>query len=72
MHHFGFRIKQSVVHVEIEQQGTITHLFAGDSQCFVVLLLLYQSEELAASSYITAFAHVDEITRQGREAFQTC
>ena len=40
-------IEQSVVHIDIEHQSTVFHLFAGDAQSLFIFLFVDESQELA-------------------------
>ena len=72
IHHLRLRIQQTVVHVHVDDQRTVSHLFAGNADGLVVLFLLYQSEEFARACDITTLTHIDEVYFRGDvEQFQT-
>ena len=70
MHHLCLRIQQSVIHIDIDDHGTILHLFACYLQSLLVALLLNQSQELTGTGHVTAFAHIDERSLAGIQEFQ--
>ena len=61
VHHLGLGIKQAVIHIDINHEGTITHLLTGNANSLIVTFFLYQSQELARASHVTAFTHVHEL-----------
>ena len=62
VHHFCLGIQQSVVHIHVHHGCTICHLLAGNTDGFLITFLINQSQELPTTSYITAFAYVNEAT----------
>ena len=61
IHHLLAGVQQAVVHVDVDDQGAVVHLFAGYRDGLVVLLLLDESQELARAGHVTAFTHVGEM-----------
>ena len=60
VHHLGLGVEQSVVHVYIHHGCSISHLFAGNADGFLITFFINQTQELPAAGYVTAFAHVNE------------
>ena len=58
VHHLRFGIKQSVVHVDINDKSPVVDLLTGNRQSFVIFLLIYKSKELPAASHIAPFANI--------------
>ena len=72
MHHFLLRVEQAIVDIDVEQLCSILHLLTGNGERFVIFLFVDQSQELARTSHIAAFAHVDEVALGSHLAeFQT-
>ena len=61
MHHLLLGVEQAIVHIDIEQLGSILHLVAGDGECFVIFLFVDKSKELARAGHVATLAHVDEV-----------
>ena len=61
IHHFRLCIQQTIVHIHVDDQRTVSHLFAGNADSLVILLFLNQSQEFARASHITALTHIDEV-----------
>ena len=61
IHHLRLRIQQTVVHIDIYHERSVSHLFAGYTECLVVVSFLNQSEELARTCHITTFAHIHKL-----------
>ena len=59
-HHLLTGIEQTVVHVDIDDQCTVLHLFAGYADSLVVALLLDQAQELPGASHVAALTDVDK------------
>ena len=47
VHHLGLGVEQSIVHIDINHEGAVGHLFAGDADGLVVILLFDEAEELS-------------------------
>ena len=60
MAHLLTCVEKTVVHIDIEHQRSVVHLFAGDGDGFVVILFLNQSQELARTGNVAALTHIDE------------
>ena len=58
--HLLLGIQESVVHVDIDDSGTISHLFAGDVQCLLITFLIDESQELSTTSHVASLAYIDE------------
>ena len=72
IHHFCLSIEQTVVHVYIDDEGTVFDLFAGNGKCLFIVLLLNQPQELTRTSHITTFANIDKLhVRRHIKQFQT-
>ena len=61
MDHLGLGIEQAVVHVDVNHLCAILYLLAGDAECFVVFLLVNQSQELARTGHVASFAHIHKV-----------
>ena len=59
--HLGLGVEQTVVHVDIYHEGTIGHLFSGNTNGLVVALLLNQSQELPRTSDVTPFSDIHKL-----------
>ena len=59
-HHLLPGIEKPVVHVDVDDQGTILHLLAGDFQSLFVVFLFDQPQEFTRTGHIATFAHIDE------------
>ena len=59
-HHLLPGIEKPVVHVDVDDQGSILHLLAGDFQSLFVVFLFDQPQEFARPGHIATFAHIDE------------
>ena len=72
MAHLGTGVDESVVHVDVQHESSVFHLLSGDAYCFLVVLLLNQTQELAGASHVASFADVDEPDLRGEvEGFET-
>ena len=72
VHHLGLGVEQAIVHVDIDYEGTISHLFSGDTNGLVVTFLLNQSQEFARTCHIASFANVHELhLRRYLQQFQS-
>ena len=58
MDHLCLGVEEAVIHVDIDDKGSVVNLLAGDVQGFGVFLLIDKTEELAASGNIAALAHI--------------
>ena len=61
MRHFGTRVQQSVVHIDVYHLRTVVHLLAGNGDGLLILLFLNQAQELARTGHVAPFADVEEI-----------
>ena len=70
--HFFLGIQQAVIHIHIDDQGSIFYLFTGNTQCFFVVLFVNQAEEFTGTSHIASLTYIDK-TDFGRlfQTFQT-
>ena len=59
--HLRAGIQEAVVHVDVDDLRPIFHLLAGDTEGFVVFLLVDEAEELARTGHVAALAYVDKI-----------
>ena len=53
-------VEQSVVHIYVDHLCPVLHLLAGDGEGLLIILFLYQSQELARTSHIAAFTNIDK------------
>ena len=60
LHHIGLGIEQTIVHVDVNHEGSILNLLTGDLQSLCILFLLDESQKFAATRHIAALANVDE------------
>src|SRR5690554_3097733 len=58
--HHLLGIQHALVHVDVDDLGTVFNLVPGDTQGFFILLFLDQAQEALGAGYVGAFAHVDE------------
>ena len=69
VNHLGFRIEQTIVHVHVDDSRSISHLLSGNTDGFFIILFVNQTQELPATSYVTAFAHVDKPAGVNRQMY---
>ena len=62
VHHLSLGIQQTVIHVYIHHGCTISHLLTGDTDGFLITFFINQSQELPATSHVTAFAYIHKAT----------
>ena len=60
VHHLSLRIQQSVVHVDVYHGSSVSHLLACDTDGFLITFFVNQTQELPATSHVTALTHVYE------------
>ena len=58
VNHLGFRIEQTIVHVHVDDSRSISHLLACNTDGFFIILFVNQTQELPATSHVTAFTHI--------------
>ena len=58
--HLLARIKQTVVHIDVDHLRSVLHLLACDGESLIIFLFLDKSEELARTSHIASLAHIDK------------
>ena len=58
--HLLLGVEQSVVHIDVDDLCTISHLFSCNAYGFLIVFLFNQSQELPGTSHITAFADIDK------------
>ena len=63
-------IEQTVVHIDIDDHGSVLHLLAGNVERLVVVFLADEPQELPAACHIAALAHLDKCPRIGFEQRQ--
>ena len=61
MNHLGLRVKQAIVHIDIQYQRTILHLLTGYRKRFIVFLLINQTQKLARTCHITTLSDIHKI-----------
>ena len=59
--HLLTRIQQAVIHIDIDDQCAVSHLFTGYRDGFFILVVLDESEEFPRASHITSFTHIHEV-----------
>ena len=62
VHHLSLGIQQPVIHVHVHHGCTISHLPTGDTDGFLITFFINQSQELPATSHVTAFAYIHKAT----------
>ena len=62
-------VEQTVVHVYVYHQGSVSHLLACYADRLVVILFVYKAQKLARTCHVAALAYVDE-TNVGRHVEQ--
>ena len=60
VHHLSLRIQQSVVHIDVYHGSSVSHLLACDTDGFLITFFVNQTQELPATSHVTALTHVHE------------
>ena len=60
INHLGFRIEQTIVHIHVNDSCSISHLLSGNTDGFFIILFVNQTQELPATSHVTAFTHIDK------------
>ena len=60
VHHLSLRIQQSVVHIDVYHGSSVSHLLACDTDGFLITFFINQTQELPATSHVTALTHVHE------------
>ena len=53
-------VEQTVVHVYVYHQGSVSHLLACYADRLVVILFVYKAQKLARTCHVAALANVDE------------
>ena len=53
-------VEQTVVHVYVYHQGSVSHLLACYADRLVVILFVYKAQKLARTCHVAALAYVDE------------
>ena len=73
-HHDVLRIQHALIHVDVDDLGTVFYLVAGDAEGLFVLLLFDQPQESLGARHVCALTHVDEqgvlVTRKRFKAGQ--
>ena len=61
VHHLCLRIQQTVVHIDIYHEGSVSHLFTGNAERLVVVSFFNQPEELPRTCDVTSFTHIHKL-----------
>ena len=65
VHHLRLGVEQAVVHIDVDDQGSVFHLLAGNRHGFLVLFLLDEPKELARTCHVATLAHIHEVDLGG-------
>ena len=58
--HFFLGIEQAIIHIHVNNQGSVFHLLAGNTQGFLIILFVNQAKELTRTCHVASLAHIDE------------
>ena len=69
INHLDFRIEQTIVHIHVDDSRSISHLLACNTDGFFIILFVNQTQELPATSHVTAFTHIYKTVGINRQMY---
>lgn len=60
-YHLALGVEHGIVHVDVDDLGTVFDLFTGYVQGFFVILFRDETQELARPGHVATFAYIDEV-----------
>ena len=59
--HLCLGIEQTIIHVDIDNESPVFHLFSGNGKSLIVILFFYKSKEFSRTSHVTTLTDIDKL-----------